>query len=251
MDGAGGGTVFLDEQPEIQFIVPALDQDGGRALFSPISPEVDSALDMLVALNSEHDRTACVNAWAALESLFAGPGDFGNFVEVTHRAAAVITCSYIHREISGLGHAHQRKASDELTSQLGQLEGSAWLAAVIDYVKSGGKLEDDRALEALNQARVQSLVMDTRNIDDLRLSIAEAFGRLYRTRNTIVHNGESAPYGMSSVVAAARVLLSGLLDRVVVRSRDDKLGAALVAAKAELALARILQGDDLSLVEGL
>lgn len=150
-----------------------------------------------------------------------------------------------------MGHAHQRKASDELTSQLGQLEGSAWLAAIIDYVKSGGKLEDDRELAAINLARVQRLVMDTRNIDNLRLSIAEAFGRLYRTRNTIVHYGESAPYGMSSVVAPARVLLSGLLDRVVVRSRDDKLGAALVAAKAELALARILQGDDLSLVEGL
>jgi hypothetical protein len=110
----GSGTIPLDQRPEILFIVPALDEDGGKTLLSPVSPEVDSALDMLVALNSEHDRTGCVNAWAALESLFAGPGDFGNLPEVTHRAAAVLTCSYIHREISGLGHAHQRKASDAL-----------------------------------------------------------------------------------------------------------------------------------------
>ncbi len=247
----GSGTIPLDHQPEILFVVPALDQDGGRTLFSPVSPEVDSALDMLVALNSEHDRTACVNAWAALESLFAGPGDFGNFAEVTHRAAAILTCSYLHREISGLGHAHQRKASDVLASQLGELEGSAWLSAVINYAKSGETLEDDRELAAINQARVERLVRDPRNIDDLRLGIAGALSRLYRTRNTIVHNGEFAPYGLAAVVAAARALLSGLLDRVVVRSREDKLDASLIAAKAELVLARILQGDDLALVEGL
>jgi hypothetical protein len=80
--------------------------------------------------------------------------------------------------------------------------------------RSGETLEDDRELALINQARVQGIVRDARNIENLRLGIAGALSRLYRTRNTIVHNGEFAPYGLAAVVAAARALLSGLLDRL-------------------------------------
>jgi hypothetical protein len=247
----GQARVDLTPAPRDEFRVPALDVNGGQYLFQQVSEEIEAAFDLLTNIESDSERSACVRAWAALESLLAGPEDFGNLSDIADRAADILTCCYITEEFTSIATAHTRLAQDQLTAHLSGQDSVDRIRIIENHVASGGAISAGDGIGATMIDQIGRIVKAPAELVNLHNDLAAAFRRLYQARNQIAHAGMLQPYGIDMLVPSAQILLSELIDKTITASRTSGDPAGLLAAKARWSLQRVGDGQSLSLLGSL
>jgi hypothetical protein len=247
----GSVKVTLDTGPRTGFRIPALDAEGGRLLFQPLPDEIEGALDLMTGMATNSDRASCVGAWSALESLLADPGDFGNLSEISERAADILVCCYVADMFLALAVGMTRRPSGQLASNLSGKTISEQIGIIENHLSSGASISTGDGMSAVVASRVGYLVGQSSAIDELHSNISAAFRRLYQVRNAIVHSDILNPYGIDMILPAAHVLLSRLINKVIVTSRESGDAAGLLAAKAHWSLQRVRDGQSMSLLGGV
>lgn len=244
------GAVKVDLTPALptDFRVRSLDVEGGKLLFEIMSEEIEAAFDLLTTFQSGPERAACIGAWAALESLLADPGDFGNLAEVADRAADILTCRYVVDEFLSLTTAHNRASNDALSANIADADSMTRIKLLEQHLKNGGDIVVGAGMGALVARRAKHQIGDPSEVDDIRNDISGTLRRLYQARNQIVHTGALKPYGFDMMMISAQVLLSVLMDKVIVAARTSGDPAGLIAAKARWCLQRVRSGQSFSLL---
>ena len=225
----GSWSVPLSLEPDLGIGIRELDSGGGRDMFEQASEELEAALDLLTAADQTSSRAATIAAWATLETLFAGEGDFGDLASVADRAADVLVCMYVRDTFTALATKHARSGDDDLAialreankTEAARLVETALPAHSMSVASGGGLL-----------ARERAVTLNANEVIAIRAQLAAVFRRLYDMRNQIVHAGRMAPYGLNRTYAESAVLLSALLDELLHQHREPGRTAREVAGRA-------------------
>ncbi|MFF9374625.1 hypothetical protein ACF1BB_08800 [Streptomyces griseoluteus] len=242
----GAFSAHLPNERARSFRIPSLDEDGGIELFDALPSQIEAALDLLSEFQSGLDRSTCISAWAAVETLLAGREDFGQLAVVAERAADILACRFIFDELNALAIGHSRSGQDALAANLQNLSADARAREVERHLRTGGSLAITNVLGQLAVERVKKLINDPNEVRSVRNSFMIALSRLYAARNSIVHAGELEPYGFGILLPSAEVLLGALLDTIVIASRRAQEPPGMVAAKASWALEQAIDLSDFS-----
>lgn len=231
---------------------------------------LDDALELAAALNNSSSRgPALASGWSALESLLYGPGDpqdskDGRGAVVCDRAAELVVCAWPRAELTSLayaptGHSAQPAVlvgdlarSVSLSSNpAGRDSAHAQLEANLETANSNlercrllldayalgtcGRLTGPSDIAA--QERMLALVVNPRaTLDEVRVHIQQAFRRMYRMRNIVVHGGAASTAGLDITLRTTAPLVGAALDRVAHAQLVDGVDALALAARANVRL---------------
>ncbi|WP_223690715.1 hypothetical protein [Leifsonia poae] len=232
----GSWSVALSLEPELGIGVRELDSDGGGEMFDRASEELEAALDLLTAADQTSSRAAMVAAWATLETLFAGAGDFGDLASVADRAADVLVCMYVRDTFTALAIGHARAGDDGLAIALREAS-DGQTAKLVEAALPEHVMSVPSGLGLLARERAASL--DAQEVASVRTQLAAVLCRLYDMRNQIVHAGRMEPYGLRRTYAESAVLLSALLDELLRQHRSSGRTAREVAGRAGWLVGRV------------
>lgn len=247
----GSFSVNLWSRRSRAISIPAIDAEGGLHTFFELPEQMESSLDLIAGFGMGTERSNCISAWAAVESLLADREDFGQIAQVAGRAADILTCRLLVLEISALAKTHSRAGKDVLSETLRGALLEDQVMITIRHLQEGGALAVGRGVGKVRLFSVQDLLASPQKVRETRNGLEAAFVRLYRARNSIVHSGEIEPHGFLQIMASAEVLLGALLDVVIAHFRTTGEPAGLAAVKAAWVVENIVESgsfDSLSSV---
>lgn len=210
---------------------------------------LDEALELAGALDSGPTAAAVAGAWAAVESLLVQPEDPGDQKDgraiAATRIAAIVACSWPRAELTALAH---RCESSDRNQTIGRaliqcqtnLHRCEVIAVALHLTTHPLHLRDtDRAAAA----RMRTVLSSShRQLNDVAGTFEDAFRRLYRQRNIVVHGGSTASIGLEPALRIAAPLFGAGLDRLIHAHITENLKPLELAARAENAL--LLAGDE-------
>jgi hypothetical protein len=209
-----------------------------------LAREIDSALELLEPLDRGTPAAALAGSWAALETLFIGPGDTRNRVIAATRMARIVACSYVRYELTSLANAHATTGADDLAKKL-RCVGENYDRALLleDEMRNGRKIEFERIRHSIAFARMARLLTSPEKIlPRINGQLEDAFRRLYRQRNLVVHSGDLASIAMQGTLRTVAPLMGAGIDRIVHASAVSGLSPLELAARAEVKLAQAQNG---------
>lgn len=210
-----------------------------------LAAEVDPALELLEPLDLGTPAAAVAGSWAAIEALFVGPGDGRDRVAAATRMARIVACSYIRAELTSLANAYPAESSDALASKIHQTAENIDKARIFeDAIKGGAVSSFTRTRHRLALQRMQALVSQPAEILPKIVSqLEDAFRRLYRQRNLVVHAGDLTSIALAGTLRTTAPLVGAGIDRIVHASAVGGSSPLQVAATAEVNLERVVDGD--------
>ncbi|SNY33803.1 hypothetical protein [Paractinoplanes atraurantiacus] len=235
---------LIDEAAKLAQWVPGekpLRQAGGLNL----SAEVSSALELLEPLDLGTPAAAVAGSWAAIEALFVGPGDGRNRVTAAIRMARIVACSYIRTELTALANAYAGECADALAIGIRQIPEDIEKARMFeDALRAGTLAGFSRPRHCLALERMQALASQPAEILPKIVSqLEDAFRRLYRQRNLVLHAGDLTSVALAGTLRTAAPLVGAGVDRIVHASAVGGTSPLQVAATAEVNLERVVDGD--------
>ena len=218
--------------------VKALEREG--QLFDVHSSgRIHAAIELLSHLQSSSPGAAVAGGWAAIEALLSEPG--GDRVEAADRLATLVACSYPRAELTALSYAiscddrgfaarlegvHENRLRCEIVADA-LLEGA--LAA--NGLRAPVSAAAARALEMLRHPR--------RTLALVQEHAANAFRRLYRQRNMVLHGARMDAVALRASLRTASPLVGAGIDRIIHAHYVGNVAPLPLTARAEIALATI------------
>ncbi|WP_305786722.1 hypothetical protein [Symbioplanes lichenis] len=218
--------------------------DAGAVFDLSLSAELDSVLELLEPLDRGTPAAAIAGSWAAMEALFIGPGDGRNRVIAANRMARIVACSYVRAELTALANAYADN-SDELAAAIRRCAVNIDRARLFeDALKSRSAPAFEVARHRLALERMRSLTVDPgRVMPRIVAQLEDAFRRLSRQRNLIVHAGDLTSIALSGTLRTVAPLVGAGIDRIVHASAVGGRSPLEVAAMAETNRDRVVDGD--------
>ncbi|MBY4039155.1 hypothetical protein HQO38_18835 [Rhodococcus fascians] len=237
---------LVSNQKSATVTVPALDVGGGITLLHPLEGKLEAALDLLASVDGVSQRSACVTAWAMIETLFADADDFGGLAMIADRAADLLTCMYTVDLFHGIGSGHRKTEDDQLADNLNVASESERLGIVVDAFVSGVSIPGNWELGVVDCRTAKGLIVDVRGLTTLRTEFSDALRRLYDVRNQIVHAGINQPHGLRFIFNSALSLQSAIMNEAIRNASSSKGSTGLLAAKCTWLLNRVDDGSKIS-----
>jgi hypothetical protein len=216
------------------------------AIFEPRLPEyVDAALELVEPLESGPTAPAITGAWASLESLLIGPGDEGNRVVAATRMARIVACSYVRAEFTSLANAYMTDHNDQLAIGLKTCTENKDRALSLEAGMRGGSvLPFKRTRHQAAASRMsQAVTAPNEVLPRVVQQIEDAFRRLYRQRNLVVHAGQTGSIAARGTLLTVPPLVGAGIDRVVHAAATAGTRPLELAALAEVRLGQARQGS--------
>ncbi|WP_250027879.1 hypothetical protein [Paractinoplanes maris] len=159
--------------------------------------------------------------------------------------ARIVACSYIRAELTSLANAYAGEFADTLAEKIRQTPENIDKARIFeDAVEAGMVTGFARTRHRLALQRVQALVAQPAAVLPRIISqVEDAFRRLYRQRNLIVHAGDLTSVALGGTLRTAAPLVGAGIDRIVHASAVGATSPLQVAATAEVNLERVVDGD--------
>ncbi|MET8002890.1 hypothetical protein [Nonomuraea glycinis] len=203
-----------------------------------LDPQIDAALELLQPLDRGTPAAAIAGSWAALETLLVGPGDTSNRVVAATRMARIVACSYATSEILSLAQAHASLRDDLVSRKLRSIVTDRERAVFFEEAIRSDAIDDFKRLgPQIALLRVRSLVANPSAILPRIVSqLEDAFRRLYRQRNMIVHAGQTASVALDGTLRTVSPLVGAGVDRVVQASALHSIPSVMFAASTEIRL---------------
>ena len=198
--------------------------------------QVDAALELVWPLNSAPPSPAVAGGWAAVEALLTGAGDKER-VLAGDRMAALVACSFPRAELTELSYRLEELGGTPAAELKACTSNRDRAAVVIKLIKSGTKLKfpadsDNAALARLTAV----LVNPSQKLRDVEQHAANAFRRLYRYRNMVLHWGRTDAVGLRACLRTAAPLVGAGLDRIAHAWFTNDCGPLDLAARARIRL---------------
>jgi hypothetical protein len=195
---------------------------------------VDPAIELLAPLQSSSPAAAVAGGWAAIESLLSEPD---NRAAAADRLARIVACSFPRAELTMLSYALE-KSGGPLAGQLKRLPENRDRAALVAEAIAGGNTPN--TLDPSEQAAVERmkavLANPSSKLADVQLHAADAFRRLYRQRNLVLHGGKTSAIALRASLRTAAPLVGAGVDRIVHARYVEALHPLELAARATVAL---------------
>jgi hypothetical protein len=200
---------------------------------------LDSALELLSHLDTGPPAVAVAAGWSAIESLLLGPGDKAN-VAAADRLAALVACSWPRAELTDLAWAKVAQDDDALCREILGLPSNREKALkIIEELRSGRPVRWTNQSDVAAARRVSKAVVNRKTaLYDVRAYAIEAFRRLYRVRNIILHAGRTNPVALEATLRTAPPLVAAGMDRLAHAYLVSGRIPLELAARAELEVER-------------
>jgi hypothetical protein len=238
---AGKDRPFGFSSPRRQVDIHSLSRQ--EALFTVDMPNIEqqmsSAFELLAALETSTPGTAVASGWAAVETLLSRSSAVN--VSAADDLALLVACSFPRAELTTLSFRYSQAHQDGITEQLEATASNRDRAAVFSDAIQAGQLQDlPGSSDAAALARMSELLeAPNQTLDRIRGYASEAFRRLYRQRNLVLHAGTIESVALRPVLRTVPPLVGAGIDRIVHAALDSpsQSAASLVArASAEIVL---------------
>lgn len=205
-----------------------------RIFSTDANKSVDAALELLAHLDSSSPVAAVAGGWGAIEGLLAPSNDRSAAAD---NLAGLVTCSFPRAELTRLAHLVRQDFPGHhpaLESAPSNRERSRVIAAMIinGTMPALQGLSDQAAV-----TRMGKLFQNPKTeLKIIRGTIADAFHRLYRQRNLILHAGKLDSVALTPGLRTVAKLAGAGIDRVTHGHYVQQLQPLDLVAKANVSL---------------
>ena len=227
--------------------VKELDREGRIFSAVPTSDSVEAALELLAHLDESSPSAAIAGGWGAIEGLLADPGDRATAAD---NLAALVACSFPRQELTSLSF----KAASEfehIAALLGSKPTNRERSLTIAQLIQDGKMPALKATaDRAAVERLRKLLGDpSAELQTVKDSIADAFHRLYRQRNLILHGGRLNSVALKASLRTVSKLAGAGMDRITHGHYVQSLRPLELVARANLSIALITKDKALNCVD--
>jgi hypothetical protein len=208
---------------------------------------IEASLELLAHLDGSSPAAAVAGGWGAIEGLLAPSNDRSVAAD---NLAALVTCSLPRAELTSLAHRVQNQLPGkypDLEAAESNRQRSQIIAKMIinnEMPELGGPTDQAAVI------RMKKLLKKPREeLKGIRQSIAEAFHRLYRQRNIILHGGKLDGVALERGLNTIPKLAGAGMDRVTHGHYVQNLAPLELVAKANFALDLLNEDNPLACVE--
>lgn len=238
---SGKASPFGLSTPRRQVDVHSLNRQNALFAFGlpGLGQQASSALELLAALETSTPGTALASGWAAIETLLSRSSAAN--VSAADDLALLVACSFPRAELTTLSYRYADAHDDAITEQLEAAHSNRDRAAAFaDAVMAGTTQLPPGLSDAAALARMTELLnTPLQTLDRIRGYVSEAFRRLYRQRNLVLHAGTIESVALRPVLRTVPPLVGAGIDRIVhaALATPPQSAADLVArASAEITL---------------
>jgi hypothetical protein len=208
---------------------------------------IDPAVELLTPLQLGSSSAAIAGGWAAIEALLSEPSNRGGVAE---RLAAIVACAFPRAELTQLSYSIEKldgAVAEKLRDTRVNRDRSATVAQAIldDAVPAVPDPSDKAAIE-----RMRHLFKDPNaTLNDICAHIKDAFARLYRIRNLVLHGGLTNAVGLRMALRTATPLVGAGVDRIVHFRYIGGVHPIELAARAHISLKTIHSSRPMACVD--
>ena len=235
----GSPRTFPLRRPRRQVEVHALSRQGVLfdATHSALGGRLRFALDLLAPLESCSPESAVAGGWAAAEAIL-NRRDAAN-VQAADELGALVACSLPRAELTTLAYAYIENHDDPLAQRLTTCSSNRERCNLLAQAIADRRCADfPDPSDAAAAARVAAILSSPREVlGRVREYSSEAFRRLYRQRNLVLHAGMSNSVAMLATLRCAPPLLGAAFDRIVHAAlKDPPIDPGALIARAQVSL---------------
>lgn len=195
---------------------------------------VDAAFGLLAQLEHSTPSAAIAGGWAAIESLLGEPGDRSAAAD---NLASLVACSVPRAELTALSYT--AADHDPQIKQSLQGKSNRERAALIgDMIRNQRFVALPGTSDVAATHRLDRFFADPSGyMGELQRSISQAFHRLYRQRNHILHGGITSSIALPPTLRTTARLAGAGMDRIAHGLYVDNLKPLELTARAKIAIA--------------
>ncbi|WP_067278673.1 hypothetical protein [Mitsuaria sp. 7] len=183
-----------------------------RVFSSEANQNVDAALELLAHLEGSSPPAAVAGGWAAIEGLLADPNDRALAAD---NLATLVTCSFPRAELTALSYRAQRKHPDSTQELQGVNVNRERSRLVARMILEGRMPQLPSLADQAAVARLSKLLGNPGpELQTIRDSIGDAFHRLYRQRNLILHGARLDSVALTASLRTVSKLAGAGMDRI-------------------------------------
>ena len=205
-------------------------------------PYIDPAIELLAPLQSGATTTAIAGGWAAIEALLAEPKS--TKADPAERLATIVACSFPRAELTFLAYSLAKQDAAFLASVSAYAENRDKATFLAGAILDGScPVPNDWSDRAAVQRMHQLLIEPQPTLGKIRDHVQDAFARLYRQRNLILHAGRTQAVALRSTLRGATPLVGAGLDRICHARFADGVTPIRLAGRARTALGTVAPKD--------
>lgn len=199
---------------------------------------IDPAIELLAPLQSGATTTAIAGGWAAIESLLGEPKS--KKADPAERLATIVSCSFPRAELTALAYV-LRERDTTLRQAIDAAPENREKAAVVARAIIGGTcpIPAGWADRAAVSRMAELLNAPKETLETIRDHVHDAFARMYRQRNLILHAGRTRAIAVRSTLRGAAPLVGAGLDRITHARYVDNMTPIQLAGRARTALSTV------------
>lgn len=181
-------------------------------LFSASNSSVDAAIELLAHLEGSSPTAAIAGGRAAIEALLAEPNDRAGAAD---SLASIVACSFPRAELTALSYIAEKTCPD-LQAELVECKENRERALVVARsIVNGHTLNLRRHSDKAAYHRMEKLLRaPSKVLSDIQAHVADAFHRLYRQRNLILHGGKTNSVVLEGSLRTSAKLVGAGMDRI-------------------------------------
>ncbi len=207
------------------------------------SSTLDDALELLVELETGTRGAAVSNGWAALEGVLSPPGDKAGHL-AADRMADIVACSFPAAELRAIAKKHAEDGTDALAAQLSGEASGTIRATLVEGAIRDGQITGSSPGEKAAIARMAQIANDPEPLRRVRGYLRQAFHRLYRQRNILMHEGSFRAEALDATLRTVPALVGAGMDRLVYAMFDPDHARSPLALAAQAEVELKLVGTD-------
>ena len=205
-------------------------------VFSPTrrATSLDAAVELLAHLENSSPTAAVAGGWAAIEGLLAEPN---NRAGAADYLAALVACSVPRAELTKLANVIARKAPTAIPQLLHATTNSERSKLLATEIRRGLNIPSLTSGERAAMRRLKLIIDDPkRELQTLQEMMGDAFHRLYRQRNLVLHGGQISSVALAGSLRTVAKLAGAGIDRIVHGVYEQNLSPWELVARAQHAI---------------
>ncbi|MFT3804786.1 MAG: integrase [Burkholderiaceae bacterium] len=197
---------------------------------------IDAAIELMAHLEGSSPAAAIAGGWAAIEGLLAEPDARATAAD---NLAALVACSWPRAELTTLSYTVQKHVA-QYAVEFDQLRVNRERCMRLAELIHDGQIRglDRRPADTAAILRVSKVLNNPRSgLQDIKETVAEAFHRLYRQRNLILHGGNLDGVSLRASLRTVAKLAGAGLDRIAHAQYVQQVIPLELVSRANMGLA--------------
>jgi hypothetical protein len=216
--------------------IGAIHREDRLWLETEADPYIDPAIELLAPLQSGASTTAIAGGWAAIEALLGEPKS--KKADPAERLAAIVSCSFPRAELTALAYVLRERDADFRRTIDAVPENREKATIVARAIVAGTCPTPTTWADRAAVERMSELLQNpTATLETIKDHVHDAFARMYRQRNLILHAGRTRAVALRSTLRGAAPLVGAGLDRITHARYVDRMTPIQLAGRARTAIA--------------